>query len=80
MPTYEYQCTECGKHFERFQNLSDAPVETCPKCGGGVERLISGGGAIIVKGGAGSRPTCGLEAPCCGADSPCGYCPVTKAE
>ena len=25
MPTYEYECRQCGLHFERFQNISDQP-------------------------------------------------------
>lgn len=41
MPIYEYRCKACGEIFERFQRISDAPVRKCPKCGKGVERLIS---------------------------------------
>jgi putative FmdB family regulatory protein len=41
MPLYEYQCDACGHRFERIQKFSDAPVETCPKCGGAVHKLIS---------------------------------------
>jgi len=41
MPLYEYQCTKCGKVFERLQRFSDAPLETHDDCGGHVERLIS---------------------------------------
>ncbi len=50
MPTYDYECTECGYTFEHFQAMSEAPLETCPECGGKVRRLIGGGLGIIFKG------------------------------
>lgn len=49
MPLYEYQCTECGVRFERQQSFKDAPVATCPECGGDVRRLIGPVG-IVFKG------------------------------
>jgi putative FmdB family regulatory protein len=49
MPTYEYRC-ENGHHFEEFQSMVSPPIEVCPVCGGGVERLISGGSGLIFKG------------------------------
>ena len=78
MPTYEYECEACGHAFERFQNMSDKPVRTCPECGGKVRRLIGKGAAVIFKGGGSAssrgganRPTCGRDTPCCGLDTPC---------
>jgi putative FmdB family regulatory protein len=50
MPTYEYECQECGHQFERFQLMSARPLTSCPKCKGKVKRLISGGAGIIFKG------------------------------
>ena len=47
MPLYEYQCTECGVRFERHQRFQDAPVRTCPECGGTVQRLIGPVGVIF---------------------------------
>src|SRR5262245_8293778 len=41
MPLYEYQCESCGNRFERIQKFSDPPVDTCPRCGGVVQKLIS---------------------------------------
>ena len=42
MPLYEYQCEKCAHRFEVIQKFSDAPIEVCPKCGGGpVVKLLS---------------------------------------
>ena len=41
MPIYEYRCKKCQHIFEKIQKFSDAPVKKCPKCGGGVEQLLS---------------------------------------
>lgn len=41
MPLYEYQCDSCGHRFERIRKFSDPPVESCPACGGSVQKLIS---------------------------------------
>ncbi|MCD6521509.1 zinc ribbon domain-containing protein [Candidatus Calescamantes bacterium] len=50
MPTYEYLCENCGYQFEEFQKITDPPLSKCPKCGGKVRRLISGGAGLIFKG------------------------------
>lgn len=50
MPTYEYECNQCKFHFELLQNINEPPAERCPKCGGKVRRLISGGAGLIFKG------------------------------
>jgi len=67
MPAYEYECTACSHHFEQRQKMSDAPVSACPKCGGSVKRLISGGAGAISKG---ASPSMG-EGMCCGASEGC---------
>jgi putative FmdB family regulatory protein len=41
MPLYEYECDACGHRFEVIQKFSDAPLETCEKCGGTVRKLLS---------------------------------------
>ena len=75
MPTYEYECANCGKRFERRQAITAAPVEICPDCGGKVRRLISGGAGFILKGGGGrSGKNCSLDATgqtCCGRSERC---------
>jgi putative FmdB family regulatory protein len=41
MPIYEYRCTDCGKHIEKMQRVSDEPLTTCESCSGKLEKLIS---------------------------------------
>lgn len=41
MPIYEYQCRNCGKHFEIFQRISDDPLKECKYCNGELSKLIS---------------------------------------
>ena len=56
MPTYEYECTNCGYVFEMVQRMSARPKtkpdEPCPGCGkmAPIQRLIGTGGAVIFKG------------------------------
>lgn len=50
MPTYDYLCHDCQKEFEVFQRMSDDPLNTCPSCGGTVQRRITGGTGLIFKG------------------------------
>ena len=79
MPTYEYKCEFCDYTFEKFQAMKDKPIAKCPKCGGRVRRLISGGAGVIFKGSGfyatdyadSNSQACGRERPCCGRDTPC---------
>jgi putative FmdB family regulatory protein len=41
LPLHEYECAACHHRFEAIQKFSDPPLETCPKCGGTVHKLIS---------------------------------------
>lgn len=50
MPTYWYRCQTCHHEFEEFQKISDPPLTECPKCGGVVMRVITGGAGLIFKG------------------------------
>jgi putative FmdB family regulatory protein len=50
MPTYQYKCSKCGYEFEEFQKMTDAPVESCPKCKGKTRRIITGGAGFLFKG------------------------------
>jgi putative FmdB family regulatory protein len=49
MPTYEYRCQN-GHVFERFQSMTEAPIDKCPECGAPAERLLSAGAGLLFKG------------------------------
>jgi putative FmdB family regulatory protein len=40
MPLYEYRCDECGHAFERLVFHEEGSVR-CPRCDGGVKKLLS---------------------------------------
>lgn len=50
MPTYEYECTHCGHHFEMSQSIKAKPQETCPRCHKTIKRLMGTGSGIIFRG------------------------------
>jgi putative FmdB family regulatory protein len=51
MPTYDYECESCGKSFELFQSISEAPKTKCPQCGRQkLKRLIGAGAGFLFKG------------------------------
>jgi putative FmdB family regulatory protein len=73
MPTYEYECPACGRHFEKFEGINAAPSGLCPECGTAGRRRISAGGGVLVKSAASRmQARCDHGGPCCGADSICG--------
>jgi putative FmdB family regulatory protein len=46
MPIYEYRpvqsgCSYCRRGFDVLQNISEQPLQTCPRCGAEVRRAIS---------------------------------------
>ena len=70
MPTYVYETTDPSKPIRRFelkQSMKEKPLETDPKTGDPVRRVISGGFGVHVPGGAaapsarshGCGPACG---------------------
>jgi thiazolylpeptide-type bacteriocin precursor len=51
MPTYEYECKNCGYKFEKFQKMTEEPLKICPECkNGSLRRIIGLGGGVIYKG------------------------------
>ena len=81
MPTYEYKCNACEDRFEKFQPITDDPLDTCEKCGGKVKRLIGGGGGVIFKGSGFYVNDYKKEAaPACGGCSgqQAGTCPASS--
>lgn len=47
MPTYVYECSDCGVKFERLQSYNDPALRDCPECGGHVHRVIQPVGVIF---------------------------------
>ena len=51
MPTYQYQCKNCGHELEELQSFAEAPLVRCPNCHmDTLARVIGGGGGLIFKG------------------------------
>ncbi|MFE6849264.1 FmdB family zinc ribbon protein [Streptomyces sp. NPDC057674] len=49
MPTYQYQCTECGEGLEAVQKFTDDALTECPQCKGRLKKVFSAVG-IVFKG------------------------------
>ncbi|MFP3991882.1 FmdB family zinc ribbon protein [Streptomyces sp. E11-3] len=49
MPTYQYQCTECGEGLEAVQKFTDDALTECPSCAGRLKKVFSAVG-IVFKG------------------------------
>ncbi|MGG7573315.1 FmdB family zinc ribbon protein [Streptomyces sirii] len=49
MPTYQYQCTECGEGLEAVQKFTDDALTECPSCNGRLKKVFSAVG-IVFKG------------------------------
>ncbi len=51
MPTYEYVCKNCGYEFEKFQQMTEDHLKTCPECGkDALKRKIGAGSGVIFVG------------------------------
>lgn len=52
MPTYDYECQDCGHQFEAKQSMKDPHLTECPRpeCKGKVKRKIGLGSGLIFKG------------------------------
>ncbi len=86
MPTYEYQCLECGHRFDVFQSMKDEPIKICEKCGKPVRKIFNATG-IIFKGSGfyvndyktkSGSPEVPKSQPACAGD--CGSCGVTGSD
>jgi len=49
VPTYSYECTECGNRFDIVQAFTDDTLTTCEKCAGRLRKLFNSVG-IVFKG------------------------------
>jgi putative FmdB family regulatory protein len=77
VPTYQYQCTECGEGLEAVQKFTDDALTECPNCGGRLKKVFSAVG-IVFKGsgfyrndsrGSSSSSTPATSKPSTSADS-----------
>ena len=60
MPTYQYQCTECGAALEVIQSFSDDALTECPECSGRLRKVFNAVGVVFKGSGFyrnDSRPT-----------------------
>jgi len=81
MPTYDYQCDNCGDKFEEFQAITAEPVSICKLCGNGpVKRLISGGAGFVLQGGGWYKDGYGDKAPAKTETKPSEHKPADPAK
>lgn len=51
MPTYQYQCKNCGFELEELQSMKEPPLVHCPRCKtDNLARIMSSGSGLIFKG------------------------------
>ncbi len=51
MPTYQYQCKQCGHKLEELQSFVEDPLTLCPACKTeNLIRVMGGGAGLIFKG------------------------------
>ncbi|MFZ1178567.1 MAG: FmdB family zinc ribbon protein [Mycobacterium sp.] len=47
MPTYSYQCTECGNRFDIVQAFTDDALTTCERCSGRLRKRFNSVGVVF---------------------------------
>jgi putative FmdB family regulatory protein len=47
VPTYQYQCTECGAALEVIQSFSDDSLTECPECAGRLRKVFNAVGVVF---------------------------------
>lgn len=47
MPTYQYQCTDCGEPLEVQQSFSDPSLTECPSCSGRLRKVFNAVGVVF---------------------------------
>jgi putative FmdB family regulatory protein len=47
VPTYQYQCTECGEGLEAVQKFTDDALTVCPNCSGRLRKVFSAVGVVF---------------------------------
>ena len=47
MPTYSYECTECGNRFDIVQAFTDDTLTACEQCSGRLRKLFNSVGVVF---------------------------------
>jgi putative FmdB family regulatory protein len=47
VPTYQYQCTDCGSSLEVRQSFSDEALTVCPECEGRLRKVFNAVGVVF---------------------------------
>lgn len=47
MPTYQYQCTECGNALEVQQSFTEDALTVCPVCQGRLRKVFNAVGVVF---------------------------------
>ncbi len=50
MPTYEYRCDSCKRHYDRRESFSAASSHTCQHCEKGTAKRILHAPTVVFKG------------------------------
>ena len=50
MPTYTYQCENCGVRFDQYQKFTEEPLLICPECNEPALRKVYQPVGIVFKG------------------------------
>lgn len=66
MPTYQYQCTDCGEALEVHQSFADDALTVCPACQGRLRKVFNAVGVVFK--GSGFYRTDSRTAPSTGTD------------
>ncbi len=58
MPIFEYECANCGRHFEKFVLSSQAASPKCPVCGAENVKKVLSAFATSGRGSVGGSSSC----------------------
>ncbi|HET6988813.1 MAG TPA: FmdB family zinc ribbon protein [Kribbella sp.] len=47
MPTYQYQCSDCGEALEVRQSFTDDALTVCPNCQGTLRKVFNAVGVVF---------------------------------
>jgi putative FmdB family regulatory protein len=47
VPTYQYQCTDCGEALEVRQSFTDDALTVCPSCDGSLRKVFNAVGVVF---------------------------------